>query len=64
MTGTRWETAVCPATAATMPALSESDAGYAGPAAGPIASVLVVLVAEVCAYPVIASDGGTHDPQL
>ncbi|MFE6183166.1 hypothetical protein ACFQ6U_01770 [Streptomyces sp. NPDC056465] len=62
MTGTRWATAVCPATAATMPALSESDAGYAGPAAGPIASV-VVFVAEV-AILVIASDGGTHDPQL
>ncbi|KQX94584.1 MULTISPECIES: hypothetical protein [Streptomyces] len=64
MTGTRWATAsVCPATAVTTCALSENDAGHTGPAASPIASVLVV-VAEVCASPAISVIAGTHEPQL
>ncbi|MFD7970756.1 hypothetical protein [Streptomyces clavifer] len=64
MTGTRWATAsVCPATAVTTCALSENDAGHTGPAASPIASVLVV-VAEVVVGPAIVHIGGTHEPQL
>ncbi|MFF3302208.1 hypothetical protein [Streptomyces sp. NPDC001741] len=64
MTGTRRATAsVCPATAVTVRALSESDAGYTGTAASPMASVLVV-VAEVCAIPAISLIAGTHEPQL
>ncbi|MGW1818767.1 hypothetical protein ACWCQM_35055 [Streptomyces sp. NPDC002125] len=63
MTGARWATAsVCPATAVTMRALSESDAGYTGPAASPIASVVVVV--SDFSFVVFASDGGTHEPQL
>ncbi|WP_405696680.1 hypothetical protein [Streptomyces sp. NBC_01185] len=67
MTGTRWATtSVCPATAVTMRALSESDAGYTGPTASPIASVQFV-VAEFVVGPAIDGTGGiggTHEPQL